>query len=622
MASPFSCPANSFIYNSTLCACNPGYFIAAGNNNKTCELFASDSQSLVVNSGVDYSINFPETIFSFDSIKKFTQSQAVFLEATAVLLVSWLCFCLFVRFRKLDDGRSIWFRIRWWISRLDISFSTRHWLDDQKIVVKRKTELGGAFSIASWIVFLGLFAALLYQIISKRAIEVHTIRASNAPDLAAFQNDIEFNIITISSMSCAHLRQLGILVIGNPGYIDYRTAPLVTFANYTCQNTTKGPKINLKCSKCHIRDSAYISWQFVDLPNDPAMAVGFEFNLTANSHGVKKHVSLVGGTLSNGSNDDNMPTTFRGSVPNIFKFNLFPRIYHNLHNLKLIQPLFHEFVPGTSYSEMSQLQASLQVSSEGLINTTLYVNYLSDYIVEIDNQNILGPVSFLADLGGLYCISIGIFFYFLVQCEYRIKRLRNEDSTMRNIRSHRRAQDNWDKLRKYVMFTWGCNALEEKYNNVQEGPCCTGLMVGALHKRTGSSVKRGQLIRMDSIRFNKKINMKSEKETASTQSAQTLSKIEMLDLENNMVGNVKDDKRRQHHPSREIDSNSHYRGTNNYSLPPPPILDMKDGSEISMSEIHKNFQNLYEYNVKLRDELAAAHTMISDFTSKATSSTT
>ena len=31
--------------------------------------------------------------------------------------------------------------------------------DDQKVVTKRKTELGGTFSIASWILFIGLFAA-------------------------------------------------------------------------------------------------------------------------------------------------------------------------------------------------------------------------------------------------------------------------------------------------------------------------------------------------------------------------------------------------------------------------------------------------------------------------------
>lgn len=39
-----------------------------------------------------FGFSFPETIFSFDSIKKFTQSQAVFLEATLVWLLLGFCF--------------------------------------------------------------------------------------------------------------------------------------------------------------------------------------------------------------------------------------------------------------------------------------------------------------------------------------------------------------------------------------------------------------------------------------------------------------------------------------------------------------------------------------------------
>lgn len=120
------CPANSVLYNKTLCACAPGYMFNA--TSKSCNLFSIFPSEWVSNTGVDYTISFPETIFSFDQIKRFTQSQAVFLEATAIMLASWLLFCAFVRFGKLGDGKTIWFQIRWWISRLDICFATRHWL--------------------------------------------------------------------------------------------------------------------------------------------------------------------------------------------------------------------------------------------------------------------------------------------------------------------------------------------------------------------------------------------------------------------------------------------------------------------------------------------------------------
>ncbi|KAK1414888.1 hypothetical protein QVD17_30650 [Tagetes erecta] len=111
------CPnKNFFHFNTSLCGCNPGYFYNTSDN--SCLSFTtSGADDFLVGSGVDYSVNIPANIFAFDTIKKFTQSQAVYLEATIVILVSWLVFCFFVRsFGKLGDGTTPWFRIRWWIS--------------------------------------------------------------------------------------------------------------------------------------------------------------------------------------------------------------------------------------------------------------------------------------------------------------------------------------------------------------------------------------------------------------------------------------------------------------------------------------------------------------------------
>nr|XP_016464469.1 PREDICTED: uncharacterized protein LOC107787415 isoform X3 [Nicotiana tabacum] len=469
---------------------------------------------------------------------------------------------------------------------------------------------------------------LLYQIISKRAIEMHNVRATNAPDLAAFINDLEFNITTISSMSCLHLRGLGTVVTGNPGFVDYRFAPLSTFANYSCINTTKGPTIVLKCSNCPLsRDSAYISWQFVDLPNSPATAVGFQFNLTAKDPKNKKHLSLVSGTLRNGSNFDNKPVTFRGLTTNILKFNFFPRMYHNMHDLRLIQPLLHEFLPGSSFNEISQLQASVQRPNDGLINTTLYVNFLSSYIVEIKNQNVLGPVSFLADLGGLYCISIGLFFYILVQCEYRIKKLRNEDSVMRKVRSRRKAQDRWDKLRKYVMYTYAPNQLEEVYDMRNDG-CCTGVKMESLNRKSSSVKGRGSS-RLDTISFSRKVSLPSEKRAISeqidTQSATLFLPESAADRrkstrlkeerfqENAVPPNTKDSK------PEDLDNVIQapaFPAADNLTVPPPPPLESQAADHISMTILQKDLQNLYEYNMLLREKLIAAQSMLHALSNK------
>lgn len=262
---------------------------------------------------------------------------------------------------------------------------------------------------------LSVFLRLLYQVITRRTIEVHNVKATNAPDLVSFNNDMMFNITTISSMSCSNLRSPKSIVTGTPGFLDYRVASLSNFANFSCQNTSEGPTITFKCNNCQLtQDTFYISWLFVDLPNSPAMAVGFRFEFFASNHNRKKYVTSLGGTVRNTSIADDSPVTFRGTDPNILKFNLIPKLYHNLDDLRLIQPLFHEFLPGSYIREADQLQASLE-SSNGLINTTLYINFLSAYIVEINKQNILGPGECLhrnyleIDLVNCRCQSIASF---------------------------------------------------------------------------------------------------------------------------------------------------------------------------------------------------------------------
>ncbi|GMI88747.1 hypothetical protein like AT5G16520 [Hibiscus trionum] len=597
-----SCPQNSILYNGSHCACQVGRFLNVSAN--SCITY-DGSSAIKTDSGIDYyAISFPKTFISFDSIKKFTQSQAVFLEATLVMLLSWLLFCFLLRFTKLGDGRNAWFKIRWWISRLDVCFATRHWLDDQKLVVKRKTELGGTFSIASWILFTGLFAALLYQLIAKRTIEVHNVKATNAPDLALFRNDIEFNMTTVSSMSCSNLQRPTTLLTGSSGFIEDKVSPISDFLNFSCHNTSLGPTISLKCRNCQLRQDYFsISWQFVDLPNSPASAIGFQFNVTAKDHIRSDHVSFVSGTLKNGSNTDNSPVTFRGADTNILIFNLFPRLYRSAKDLRLIQPLFHEFVPGSILRETSQLQASLENANDGLINATLYVNYLSSYIIESENQNIIGAVGFLADLGGLYCISMMLFFYLLVQCEFRMKRLRNEDSILRNIRSRRKAQEHWDKVRKYVMYTWNCKTLDVDDHSKTE-PGCGRLMLPSVHgngsvRGAGSSRKRRQLSNTD-LSLRKQVS--SEKA-----------------IKCDISGSVKDKTKHCIGSNDGVAVQHQAFPLGDDIIPPPPPLELKSGSEIELSDIQKNFQRLYDYNVMLREKFIATQSLLHDLTTKTSS---
>ncbi|RWW57107.1 hypothetical protein BHE74_00036128 [Ensete ventricosum] len=124
------CPEMAFRYNGTLCACNPGRYLVNG----SCALFETGGD-WVVSSGVSPAPTFLTTVLPMDSIKRFTQSQAVLLEVTFVLLLVWLAFCLALRFTRSDNGRNFWFRLRWWISRFDTFYDTKHWLSTRALIV-------------------------------------------------------------------------------------------------------------------------------------------------------------------------------------------------------------------------------------------------------------------------------------------------------------------------------------------------------------------------------------------------------------------------------------------------------------------------------------------------------
>ncbi|KAF8721019.1 hypothetical protein HU200_023431 [Digitaria exilis] len=455
--------ARTFAYNATLCACDPGYYYLLSGNGTTgsCAPMPGggwgDWQVGAVGAPRNQSLYFLAPVLSIDVLRRLTQSQAVLLMVALATLLAWFAFCAAARFAGRDPrGEKRMFRARYWVSRLDFLFDNSHWAGDQQVLRKRKTELGGTCSVASLIIFTGLLTVLLYQAIKRRSIEMHQVKPANAPDLLSFVNDLEFHITTVSSMSCAQAVPPSTFAMGTPGFMDFRVVSLPTLFTYSCTNTSNGPSIKLSCNECRIppRDH-YVSWQFVDLPGQPATAVGFQFNLTAKQHGDSKHVSFVSGMMnSDGYIDDGKMKTFRGRDSNVLKIQLFPQIYNNLGNLRILQPLVQDFTQGSVFSDVGSLNASLQNPRDGVVNATLYISYLPDYIVEISNESVVGPVSVLASIGGLYAFSVAICLCFMAQCEARIKKLRDEDTRMLKILSKRRARRNWDKVRKFVMYTW------------------------------------------------------------------------------------------------------------------------------------------------------------------------
>ncbi|RWW84048.1 hypothetical protein BHE74_00007381 [Ensete ventricosum] len=236
---PIRCPENSFAYDSTLCACNPGYY---KDRSGGCRLFeAGDGDWTVGTRAGPAGPTFLDTVLPLESLEWMVRSEEALLRAVLVVTLFWLAFCVAVRFGSVDGGRTIWFRIRWSVAQLDL-FATHHdrvrflssfypfsanlpfywhvdcavvihrWIklslphqsgravgipilrlvlvvvprairgahstpssvdllrravvdrrrrtrDDNKVVKKRKAELGGTFSVVSWILFIGLLSA-------------------------------------------------------------------------------------------------------------------------------------------------------------------------------------------------------------------------------------------------------------------------------------------------------------------------------------------------------------------------------------------------------------------------------------------------------------------------------
>lgn len=120
------CPDNGFVLGNFSCACNPGYYVQPGTT--SCTFFvpargSSDSDGYAL-SNVSVSYLFREYV----TANRITAVQTWLLSATAVLAAIWLAFCFLMRKGNLKDGRSAWFRWRYWISRLDFVYAKDHWL--------------------------------------------------------------------------------------------------------------------------------------------------------------------------------------------------------------------------------------------------------------------------------------------------------------------------------------------------------------------------------------------------------------------------------------------------------------------------------------------------------------
>ncbi|CAN4106374.1 unnamed protein product [Withania somnifera] len=170
---------------------------------------------------------------------------------------------------------------------------------------------------------------------------------------------------------------------------------------------------------------------------------------------------------------------------------------------------------------------------------------------------------------------------------------------MRKVRSRRKAQERWDKLRKYVMYTYAPNQLEEEYGMRNDG-CCTGVKMESLHRKNSSVRGRGSR-RLDTISFSRTVGLPSDKFQENAVPPNTkCSKLEDIiapDVENVLQAPA-------------------FPAADDITVPPPPPLKLQAADHKSMTNLQKDLQNLYEYNMMLREKLIAVQSMLHSLANK------
>lgn len=436
--------------NGSICSCNPGlFFMRRVSGGGQCVNFSEVSGVENATSKVEPSMGTLPILSGLSSA-----APTTFVWTTFALAGLWLLLTIPLLVRAPKSG--IGYRIRQVLASWDRRFSLRHWVDDQKCVVRRSTELGGILSVASWILFTGLASSLAYEAISSDTTTIQYMIPATRHDITTFRNDIEINVTTVGQLQCSQIVGSNLSLTSDSGYT--LKASTEDFGKAVCLDTLKGPLLRLSCKSCIITSDKYLfTWEFQDQLNAnlTASAVGFIINASATAfmpHKSTLTVALPGGY--NGSST--IAATLRGSDWNIIGLNFVPRTFKSKGNPKVIQIAFHMFTPGSHVVDIKKMQDAF-TKQQG-VKIALQVKVLSQYLVETAYRSNYGIIKFLAYLGGLYISCRLLFLIIMIQCESNFPQLLDQEKLFNRLVTRERARAHWAKVRTYVKYGKFSNA--------------------------------------------------------------------------------------------------------------------------------------------------------------------
>lgn len=436
--------------NGSICSCNPGFFF------------------LPIDSGWGRCVNFSEVSGAENATSKVEPSMgslpilsglsraapSTFVWTTFALAGLWLLLTIPLLLRAPKSG--IGYRLRQALTSWDRRYSLRHWVDDQKCLIKRSTELGGIMSVASWILFTGLASSLAYEAISSDTTTIQYMVPATRKDITMFRNDIEINVTTVGQLQCSQFVGSNLSLRSDGGYI--LKASTEDFGKPVCMDTLKGPLFRLSCKSCVVTSDKYLfTWEFQDQlnANPTASAVGFIIDASATA--FMPHRSTLTATLPGGYNGTStLAATLRGSDWNVIRLNFVPRTFKSKGDPKLIQIVFHTFTPGSNMVSIKEMEDAF-AKQQG-VKIALQVKVLSQYLVETAYRSNFGIVKFLAYLGGLYISCRFLFLIIMIQCESNFPKLLDQEKRFNRLVARERARAHWAKVRTYVKYGKFSNA--------------------------------------------------------------------------------------------------------------------------------------------------------------------
>ncbi|GAQ83572.1 hypothetical protein KFL_001530130 [Klebsormidium nitens] len=436
------CPVNAgaFVSTAGTCACPVGQYLV----NASCRAYMDGPTQRPEISQADFIPPLP-TAASWTN----NHAQLISFEITIILVGVWFLFCLGLRFAPLEGN---WFRLRYKISRCDVIFSKQHWFDEQKVLVKRRTEMGGALSLASLLFFLGAIVGLIWDLETQKQYTVESVMIASHQVIQGFENDLLFNLTGYGSLRCEMLQQPTVTT----GEIqeEVRTVSAIAAGDsYTCVNNPDGVTLRVTCPNCTAgRENYLIQSEFADINGTQAYALGWAYDACA-VHKSREYKSCVSGKIAGASNGTYAPmATLRGELPTVLSFSFYPRIFRQFDpELLLLDTQFRQYTAGTFATDNATLQPLLAAPTG--VRVALLLELAGSFVLITETQSTNGVLTFLAKAGGLYTISYWLFYFILMQFEKRIKRLRYDDKRLNSLECTRIARLRWDKVRLFVKYS-------------------------------------------------------------------------------------------------------------------------------------------------------------------------